>query len=73
MQKTVRGTCTVSTVYLALTLKLPIQTSLSVVPKLPLSLSSADNVKNSGKRAHPLIIYHLIIFQILNMKGTDHF
>ena len=30
-------------VFLALTLKLPIQTSLSVAPTLPVSLSSAEN------------------------------
>ena len=32
---------------------MPIQTSLSVAPKLPVSLRSGENVKISGKRAHP--------------------
>ena len=41
-------------VFLALTLKLPIQTSLSVVPKLPVCLCvQVKNVKISGKQAHP--------------------
>ena len=43
-------------VFRALTLKLPIQTSLSVVPKLPVSLSSAEIVTNSGKRAHSWVM-----------------
>ena len=38
-------------VFHALTLKLPIQTSLSVVPKLPVSFSSHE--KFQGKRAQP--------------------
>ena len=45
-----------SVVFHALTLKLPIQTSLSVAPKLPVSLCSGGgggNVKISGKQAHP--------------------
>ena len=36
-----------SVVFHALTLKLPVQTLLSVVPKLPVSLHSGEKVKNS--------------------------
>ena len=34
---------------------MPIQTSLSVAPKLPVSLRSDENCENSGKQAHPRI------------------
>ena len=53
-----------SVVFYALTLKLPIQTSLSVAPKLPVSLSSNQKiVQISGKRTHhmcelPFVLYH---------------
>ena len=40
-------------VFHALTLKLPIQTSLSVAHKLQVCVRSGENVKNSGKQAHP--------------------
>ena len=42
-----------SVVFHALTLKLPIQTPLSVVPELPVVLSSHENVQILAKRAHP--------------------
>ena len=38
-----------SVVFHALTLKLPIQTSLSVAPKLPVSLHSGENCANFSK------------------------
>ena len=41
-----------SVVFLALTLKLPIQTSPSVAPELPVSLRSGKSVQISAKRAH---------------------
>ena len=41
-------------VFHPLTLKLPIQTSLSVVPKLPVSLSSAENCHEFRKTSTPL-------------------
>ena len=41
-------------VFHALTLKLPIQTSLSVVPKLPISLRSGEKSENFRKRSTPL-------------------
>ena len=47
-----------SVVFRALTLKLPIQTSLYVVPKLPVSLSSAENCHKFRKRSTPQA-YHL--------------
>ena len=42
-----------SVVFPALTLKLPIQISLSVAPKLPVSLSSAENCHKFRKRSTP--------------------
>ena len=42
-----------SVVFHALTLRLPIQTSLSVAPKLPLYTRSGENLKILAKRAHP--------------------
>ena len=38
-----------------LTLKLPMETSLSVVPKLPVSLRSGENCENFRKTNTPLI------------------
>ena len=40
-------------VFHALTLKSPIQTSFSVVPKLPVSLSLAENCHKFRKRVNP--------------------
>ena len=42
-----------SVVFRALTLQLPIQTSISVMPELRVSLNSLENVQISGKGAHP--------------------
>ena len=42
-----------SVVFHALTLKLPIQTSVSVVPELTVSLSLQENCPNFRKRGHP--------------------
>ena len=42
-----------SVVFLALTLKLPIQTSLSVEPKLPVSLHSGEKCENFRKTSTP--------------------
>ena len=42
-----------SVVFQALTLKLPVQTSLSLAPKLPVSLCLGEIVNISGKQAHP--------------------
>ena len=42
-----------SVVFHALTLKLPIQTSLSVAPKIPVSLSSAENCHKFRKTSTP--------------------
>ena len=45
-------------VFRAFTLKLPIQTSLSVAPECPVSLSShVKYIQISGKRAHPWICH----------------
>ena len=44
---------TVLNSFLAFTLKLPIQTSLSVAPKLPVSLCSAKNCPNFSKTSTP--------------------
>ena len=43
-----------SIVFHALTPELPIQTSLSVAPELPVSLVHMKNVQILGKREHPL-------------------
>ena len=40
-------------VVLALTLKLPVQTSLSVAPKLPVSLRSGEKCKKFKKTSTP--------------------
>ena len=42
-----------SVVFHAFALKLPVQTSLSVAPELPVSVSLHENVQSSRKRAHP--------------------
>ena len=42
-----------SVIFHTLTLKLIIQTLLSVAPKLQVCEHSGENVENSGKRAHP--------------------
>ena len=42
-----------SVVFHALTLKLPIQTSLSVAPELPVSLHSGENCPNFKKTSTP--------------------
>ena len=54
-------------VFHALTLKQPIQTSLSVAPKLPLSLCSGEIVQISGKRAHPRDV---LVFLKFGLKET---
>ena len=46
-----------SVVFHVFTLKLPIQTSLSVVPERPVSLRSDEKCENSAKRAHPEFEY----------------
>ena len=48
-----------SVVFHALTLKLPIQTSLSVVPKLPVPLRSSENCPNFRKTSTPLLLKYL--------------
>ena len=45
-----------SVVFRALTLKLPIQTSLSVTPELPVSLNSAENCHELRKTSTPQFI-----------------
>ena len=52
-----------SIVFYALTLKLPLQTSLSVAPKLPVSLSSNEECPNCRKTNTPqyelpFVLYH---------------
>ena len=42
-----------SVIFHALKLKFPIQTSLSVAPKLSVPLHSGEKCENSGKREHP--------------------
>ena len=42
-------------IFHALTLKFPIQTSLSVAPKLPISLSSHEKCSNFGKTGTPQV------------------
>ena len=44
-------------IFLVLTLKLPIQTSLSVAPKLPVSLCSGAKCINCRKTSTPLVSY----------------
>ena len=45
--------CLCLVVFHALTLKLPVQTSLSVVPKLPVCVRSGKKGKLSAKQVHP--------------------
>ena len=47
-----------SVVFRALTLKLPIQTSLSVAPNFPVSLSSAENCHKFPKTSTPQVPLH---------------
>ena len=44
-----------SVVFHALTLRLPIQTFLSVAPELPVSLRSGENCPNFSKTSTPLV------------------
>ena len=46
-----------SVVFLTFTLRLPIQTSLSVVPELSVSLSSHEKCPNFRKTSTPLFLY----------------
>ena len=51
-----------SVVFHALTLKSLIQTSLSVAPKLPVSLTLAENCRKFRKRVHPRGVLVLLKF-----------
>ena len=58
-----------SVVFLALTLKLPIQTSLVVAPELPVSLSSHEKYPNVRKMTTLQANYlGLIFFSLLDIK-----
>ena len=63
-----------SVVFRALTSKLPNQTSLSVAPKLPVSLSSAENCHKFRKTSTPQVVgmqnfRHKHLYMYLGVNG----
>ena len=61
-----------SVVFLAFTLKLPVQTLLSVAPKLLVCARSGENVENSAKRIHTLCFCRCKILMKNFPAKVDH-
>ena len=56
--------------FLAFTLRLPIQTSLSVAPKLPVTLRSGENCQNVSKTSTPLGLNCNLGFECTEVKPS---